>query len=62
VDNLIYVSITEFKKHVPGLSRQTIRRMAREGALAGQGTDDDPVRTAYLYFTKDGKLIGQLSN
>jgi hypothetical protein len=33
MSDLVFVSVAEFKKHVPGLSRQTIRRMAREGAL-----------------------------
>jgi hypothetical protein len=28
----------------------------------GTGTDDDPVRIGYFYFTKDGRLIGQVES
>ncbi|MBR1590397.1 MAG: hypothetical protein IJ858_06750 [Acidaminococcaceae bacterium] len=49
------------KSPVRDMDKAYEERVVVVEAVVGNGTDEDPVRRAKLYFTQDGDFIGEIS-
>lgn len=51
----------KLKSPVRDMDKAYTEKIVVVQALIGEGSNEDPVRSAKLYFTKDGAFIGEIS-
>ena len=52
--------VKKMKGPVQGMDKAYSERVVVVDAVVGNGDADNPVRQTKLYFTKDGKFIGEI--